>query len=155
MQACKRHRKAALKARRCDTEAEGNLPECRVRELLTKEGWCLVQHSEHCTRQELSLVLAVQSADLFHLQNKAVHWETQCSVIMLGLWSALKCWARIQRHAVRRCHTMLQSKNTSDLISFLLLQEATALRHVGGLDALGGNQKGVKSEFLALTQILC
>lgn len=53
------------------------------------------------------------------------------------------------------CHTMLQSKNTSDLISFLLLQEATALRHVGGLDALGGNQKGVKSEFLALTQILC
>lgn len=33
----KRHDKAALKAQRCDTAAEINLPKCRVRELVMKK----------------------------------------------------------------------------------------------------------------------
>lgn len=140
----KRHGKAALKSRRCDTEAEGNLPECRVRRApLTKEGWCLVQHSEHCAHQELSLVLA----DLFHLQNKAVHWETQCSVLMLGLWSALKCWERV--HAVPCVAAMRCCGARTRLISSacFFLQEATALRRVGGFDALGGIKREWNQSF--------
>lgn len=78
-----------------------------------------------------------------------------CIVLMTCLWlwnvgsmySAVLCVVAIWYYGGRTCPISL---------ACFFLQEAIVLQHVGGLDGTGGViQKGVKYEFLALTQILC